>query len=121
MAEVTLERAMGVAWEHVVAGRWGPAEGIYRQLLGQNPRLVQAMAGLARVLSQTGREKEGLEMLRGAAEISPKDAGLANHVGIAYVRQGRMEEAVPWFEKAVALEPGDGQAHYNLSKVLKDV
>src|SRR5438094_959104 len=121
MAEVTLEQAMGVAGEHLRAGRTGQAEGIYRQLLAQNPGLWPVMASLGRLLSHTGRVEEGIGFLRQAAELALGEASLANNLGIAYVQVGKSEEAVRWLGRALELEPDDAQAHYNYARVLKDV
>jgi tetratricopeptide (TPR) repeat protein len=47
---------------------------------------------------------------------SPETADLHNSLGIALAEKGRLDEAIPHFEKVVALDPANRDAHANLGR-----
>src|ERR1051325_1948711 len=49
-----------------------------------------------------------------AAELYPRDRVLMNQAGRVLFLQGRLREAVGEFQKGLAIDPADLQAHYNL-------
>lgn len=48
-----------------------------------------------------------------AVELEPKNAAYLNSLGVAHVRQGQVESALPWFEKALAQQPDHPDALLN--------
>jgi Flp pilus assembly protein TadD/mono/diheme cytochrome c family protein len=61
------------------------------------------------------RDLEGFAML---ARERPGHAGIRRALGAAYLRLGRVDEALPTLREAVRLEPRDATARYNLGHVL---
>jgi tetratricopeptide (TPR) repeat protein len=54
------------------------------------------------------------QLLRKAIELTPSVGMLHNNLGVAVLRQGRMHEAVTWFERAHELAPYDPGTNGNL-------
>jgi Flp pilus assembly protein TadD len=61
------------------------------------------------------REIEGYERL---AQERPSEGGIRRALGAAYLRAGRVPDAVRTLEEAVRLLPRDPSAHYNLAHAL---
>lgn len=82
------------------------------QKLGQSGELVNQ--GVQLFLQ--GRFTEAESLYRKAAEISPENAVAHGNLGHALMKQGRVEEAIPWMEKALELDP----ALEGVPQALKD-
>jgi len=52
--------------------------------------------------------------LEAAAALLPEASEVHNHLGLAYARAGREEDALAAFRRAVALDCDNGAAAYNL-------
>ncbi|MEK7746557.1 MAG: tetratricopeptide repeat protein, partial [Elusimicrobiota bacterium] len=53
-----------------------------------------------------------------AAELSPSDPDIQVFLGLIEERAGRPRDAVPHYEKALALRPGDAAAKYAYARLL---
>lgn len=62
--------------------------------------------------------KEGLDLLKKAAESSPEDLNVRFNYAIALFVQENFVEAASQLRPIIAAKPGDGEAHYVLSKAL---
>jgi Tfp pilus assembly protein PilF len=51
---------------------------------------------------------------REAAQLQPTTALFANNVGFASFKLGKYEDAVQWFQKAIAADPNRSIAYLNL-------
>jgi len=60
-----------------------------------------------------------LEVLRAAERRWPADPDVLNALGTVQVRRGAVNDAIATFEKAVAAQPGDGLAHFNLARTYE--
>jgi Flp pilus assembly protein TadD len=67
---------------------------------------------------QTGHWLDNQAFARHTVEVNPNVAFAQNDLGGILLREGRAEEAIPHFEKAVALEPDFSQAQNNLGLAL---
>ena len=52
--------------------------------------------------------------LQTKAESTPEDISSRLALGDLYFRAGRFDEAIPWFEQAIALDPAHGEGRTNL-------
>ena len=43
-----------------------------------------------------------------------KDASAYFNLGVAYVRQGKLDKAIPAYQRSINLDPDDAQAYHNL-------
>ena len=41
-----------------------------------------------------------------------------NNLGLAYREEGKLEEAIRHYQRALVLRPDDAEAHYNLAEAL---
>lgn len=98
------ERALAALEEAVAAGRGG-SEGTF--WLFQAYTHKGDAAGADRILG----------MMESAARSLPSDTGAQFWLGRAYAEQGRMDEALQFFQKTIALNPRHSQAHFWIGQV----
>jgi tetratricopeptide (TPR) repeat protein len=81
----------------------------FRHALDLQPRLVRAWRELGSVLVSTGRQDEGVAAIERALELDPDDAGALAAMGRAFfIGLGEFQQAVGWYERAVARSPAAG-------------
>ena len=79
-----------------------------------SPRLAKAHYFLGTALKTLGRYDEAIEHLNAAAEQYPRDRVVLNEIGRVHFYQRRFDEAITAFKRALAVDPEDLDAHYNL-------
>ncbi len=97
------------------------------QLLGREAELLDALERAAAddpeaawadalycQLSAAGASPRAVEVCRWAAAASPGDAALLNLAGVAQALAGDPAAALPYFERAAALEPAEAEYRRNL-------
>jgi Tfp pilus assembly protein PilF len=103
----------------VTAGQMEEGIRSYRQALDREPNNYTAARNLADALFKNRDYAEAILLYM---ELLPKmnqDAGLYNNLGVALAMDGRLDQAVGYLERAIALNPGDKLARANL-QVLAD-
>lgn len=104
------------------SGDLAAAEKNYRAALRLQPNSQAALLGLGVLLNKTARPAEAETLLRSAAENgarpAPWRANLAQNLGQSLDLQGRPEEAIAAFERALALDPTHTEAHRQLNALL---
>ena len=90
------------------------AEEVLRRALQLNPKLAKTHFFLGVVLKSNGRYPEALEHLRIASALYPRDRVVLNQLGRVLFLQRQYAAARDEFEKVLAIDPEDLQAHYNL-------
>ena len=68
------------------------------------PDLVEALAGLGRLLCGSDRAEEAIQLLAAAVETSAGEAVLFRSLGMAYEAAGKKDEAAAALERAEKLE-----------------
>jgi tetratricopeptide (TPR) repeat protein len=96
------------------------SEAILAAMLRRNPSDSSARALLALIFDSTGREGEALAAVEAIRASGIGDAAAENACGIVLMRRNRFDEAAAHFRKALALDPGLGEAVVNLSTALSD-
>ena len=98
------------------------AETNYRSALQLVPTSPAALLGLGVLLNQTRRPAEAEPVLRAAAANTAKppswQAKVARSLGLSLDLQGKTEEALEAWQRAIALDPTDAQAHRELNALL---
>jgi tetratricopeptide (TPR) repeat protein len=79
-----------------------------------SPRLAKAHFFLGTALKTLGRYDEALDHLRVAAEQYPRDRVVLNQIGRVHFLERRFDQAIAGFARALAVDPEDLEAHYNL-------
>jgi tetratricopeptide (TPR) repeat protein len=100
-AEDHVERAH----EHYEAGRWDEAESELRHALALNPYQPEWHFNLGLTLEAAGRHRQAVEAFRRCHELRDDDGQSALAVGMNLVRDGRVADALVWFDRAEKLDP----------------
>ena len=98
-------RIMALAAEHQKEGRFDEAERLYRRVLRDNPRNVDALRLLALIAIKADRADDAELLLQQAIGIAPDFMLAILDLGRLCKEQDRFGEALECFERAIALEP----------------
>jgi len=106
---VDAENHVERAHEHYDAGRWDEAENELRQALSLNPYQPEWFFNLALTLEAAGRYQAAADAFMGCYKLHQEhdqpDANSALLAGLNLVRVSKPEEALIWFDSALAIEP----------------
>jgi tetratricopeptide (TPR) repeat protein len=98
------------------------AEKNYRSALRLAPDSQTVLLGLGVLLNQTRRPAEAEPLLRAAAANTARppswQAKVARSLGLSLDLQGKAEEALEAWQRAIALDPTDTEAHRELNALL---
>lgn len=86
------------------AGDHETAEKYLRRAASLAPSSAVVRQNLALELERTGRHAEALQHWRAAAAVS-EDGRAADQWGVRLAQEGRVEDAVQWFRRAVEIQP----------------
>ena len=111
-------RLMAHAAEHQKEGRFDEAERLYRRVLRDNPRNVDALRLLALIAVNADRPDDAELLLQRALEIAPDFMLALLDLGRIRKEQDRYGEALECFDRAIALDPSQPQAHFRRAGTL---
>ncbi|MFI5370846.1 MAG: tetratricopeptide repeat protein [Candidatus Eisenbacteria bacterium] len=98
------------------------AEAAVRDVLGREPDNPGALNFLGYMWADHGlRLDEAVEMVQRALTADPDNGAYLDSLGWAYFRLGRLDEARPLLERAVALTRGDPVVREHLGDVYKSL
>jgi len=100
------------------AGELERAANCYRQALELEANLAEAHTNLGIVLRDLCQFAEAEDRLRAAIELAPEDSRVLVSLGTVVQSRGRPQEAVAWFDRALALTPGNADTRYKRSLAL---
>ncbi len=107
-----------LAQDQYQAGKLAAAEGIYRQVVGQDAQLVEAWFWLALIADQLGRPADSVDLYQKVLELQPGSAEAYGNLGSVLLKLGRVDAAIAQHRKSLELLPRDAKAHYNLAIAL---
>eukprot|EP01036_Dinobryon_divergens_P022778 gene22778-31072_t len=116
-----MDKKFAKAWVmlgHVLSAQEESEQAIssYRTAIRLLPGDHRPMVYMAKELLRTNFLSLALHVLLGALELCPKDPGVLNELGVAYMKLGKLDSAIQHFEVAVhALE--NTEPKYNPHKV----
>ncbi len=111
-------RLMALAAEHQKDGRLQEAEQIYRRVLRDNPRNVDALRLMALLAAGAERPDDAEAMLMEAVRIAPDFLLALLDLGQLRREQDRFAEALECFDRVLVLEPDQPQAHFHRAATL---
>ncbi len=79
----------------------------------------EANAELFRIKFSLERYLEDAIDIDAAVMLNPNDASINTAKGFVLSDKGKFDEAIPWFEKAIRLDPGYTNAHAGMHAALK--
>ncbi len=85
-----------------------------QRALELSPDLAKAHFFLGTAYRRLGSFDEALRHLQVAADQYPRDRVVLNQIGRVHFLERRFDEAIAAFERALAVDPEDLEAHYNL-------
>jgi Tfp pilus assembly protein PilF len=108
------------AYEHQMKGELEEAVGLYRRSLATHPT-AEAHTFLGWTYSFMGRLDDAIEECHRAIACDPEFGNPYNDIGAYMIEQGRFDEAIPWFEKAMQARRYESPAfpHLNLGRVYE--
>jgi tetratricopeptide (TPR) repeat protein len=111
-----------LAQVQVTVGDFTAAETNYRSALRLVPDSQVTLLGLAVLLNQMRRPAEAESLLRAAASNtarpSPWQAKVTRSLGLSLDLQGKTAEALEVWQRAIALDPTNAEAHRELNALL---
>lgn len=119
MSQFTIEQTIQLALQHHQAGRLAEAEGLYRQVLAQQPANADALHLLGLVAKRAGRLDLAADLIRRAITIMPTAAAFPANLGAVYIELGRLDLALAAYSRAIQLKPDWADAHHGLANVLR--
>ncbi len=114
-----LDQRVEAAFQRHRRGDLGFAQGVYRAALRERPDHPAALHYLGLLAQQTGRSKEGADLLERALKAGGPDKRIYNHLGQIYFALSDTRRATESFEAAIALDPDHVEALNNLANVLR--
>jgi Tfp pilus assembly protein PilF len=122
-AKLTPEERAAAQWQagyvlHVLGDYEGAIEA-FRASIATHPS-AEAHTFLGWSLSHIGKLDEAIAQCKIAIKLDPEFGNPYNDIGVYLMSMGRSEEAIPWFEKAIAAKRYCcyHYAHGNLGQVL---
>jgi TolB-like protein len=106
---------------HKLRGEPKEALAYFTKVLELNPSFAPAYANVGHTMSRAGQLEDGLEHIRYAIRLSPKDPNLGNwslYAGQIELERGRDAAALEWIKRSVALHPRSPFNHASLAAVL---
>jgi choline-sulfatase len=91
----------------------------YEAIVVRDPQNPLVNFRLADALLRAGRPARALPYFKRVADAGPRSADPLVGLATAYAQLDRMDDARAALERALALEPGNGQAHYNLGEIAR--
>ena len=92
----------------------------YRQVLALAPSHADAHVNLGRLLHEAGElGRRGRTIADRAQATGPDDATATFNLAVAIEDQGRYDEALKQYERAVAIDGKNADAHYNAARLYE--
>ena len=119
--EITREKAMVYfeqAYRKQMDGEFGDAIVLYKRSIATYPT-AEAYTFLGWTYSQIERIDEAIAMCHQAIETDPSYGNPYNDIGSYLTIQGRVDEAIPWFERAMLATRYEPRhfPHMNLGRI----
>lgn len=95
------------------------AQSAYEKAIALDPKHVDALVNLGRLLHEGGAPAAAEKQYRAALDADPNHPVAAFNLGVALEDLGRLSEAVRIYERAVELDPENADAHYNIAGIYE--
>ena len=100
-----------------------PAESAFQAELQQNPSSAEALYGVGSVYLEEKKDKAARESFERVTKMQPNYPSTLpnawNNLGLLAAREGRIDEAIPYFERALELSPDHVVAMVNVGNAFR--
>ncbi|PYJ86032.1 MAG: hypothetical protein DME22_06820 [Verrucomicrobia bacterium] len=130
LAVKMVELDVGLAETHYLVGfikfwewNWEDAEREYREAIRMNPDCIPASIGYGFYLSQMGRTRESIEVLKKAGRVDPTNPQIVKMLGHAYFVDRDFTNALACYREASRIDPSFADPYLraaNACLALKD-
>jgi tetratricopeptide (TPR) repeat protein len=120
-AAMSVAGSLDVARHYYEAGQLQQAEQQYQQILQVDPNQVDALHLLGVIAGRTGRHDLAVDYLKATLNLKPDFAAAHNSLGMAFILQRKLPEAVASFRSAVRCQPDFVAALSNLGNALREL
>lgn len=110
-----------LAEAYLLAGRFGDARNLYRQLVLEDPEAASFWLGLGRSHYELDNFQDAIGPLEDAVRIDPSLASAWGMLGAIYHQEGDFEAAVPMLQRRLNLLPEDAVTHFMLATALDNL
>jgi tetratricopeptide (TPR) repeat protein len=93
---------------------------VYRDILGRDPKNVQAAVRAGNLLYDAQRYVEAIPFYQQAFALDPSDVNVSTDLGTALWYTGRADEALEQYARSLAINPRHAQTLYNLGIARAD-
>jgi predicted O-linked N-acetylglucosamine transferase (SPINDLY family) len=100
------------------AGQLAQCEQLARQMVASYPKHALGWKTLGAVLTQQGRNQEGLQAMRQASMLEPGDCELLSNMGVVLTQLAQYEEAEHCYRRALKIKPELASTHAYLGDAL---
>lgn len=100
------------------AGQLAAAADFFSNVVQREPSNGQAFGYLGMVLTRLGQTDAALNALGQASQLQPQDPAAQYNVAIGLMHAGRQQDAVPFLQYTLQLEPNHGQARAALDSII---
>ncbi|HEC05415.1 MAG TPA: tetratricopeptide repeat protein [Thiolapillus brandeum] len=100
---------------HLKAGRLAEAQALYVSLCKERPADTESWLALARINRRLGNFRDSEYCARQVLSNQPASYPALVEYGAAVYMQGRVDEAMAAYGRAIDVEPGGAEAHYYLA------
>jgi tetratricopeptide (TPR) repeat protein len=114
-------RSLGLGLKCHKAGQLAEAEGCYRRVLAIQPNHPDALQLIGVVAYQIGRYDVAAEWISCAIKQDGNNSAWFSNLGLALERQGKFEESLANYNRALELNPNFVDVHHNRGVVLAEV
>lgn len=111
--------AIEQAYKHVEAGRLFDADTAVKRVLKENPKSLQAMRLQAVIASSRNDQKAAMTVLRKCLSLYPKDHLIHWDLARVLTIEGRFDEAISQYERALKCKPDYLEAIAGKADVLE--
>jgi tetratricopeptide (TPR) repeat protein len=95
--------------------------GLIYQKMGRGEEAQTSLEKAAEIHLERNQNNEAEEIFNAVLKLRPDTTNVYNSLGIVYRRQGRLEDALAAYEKALKVHQDDEFIHFNAARVHLDM
>lgn len=107
---------------YILQQQWGRAIAVYEKLLNLKPDEATAWGFLAQIYAKLGQKETAAEYWAQAFRLKPEliKAQDYHKLGQTFWEQGKVEDAIDLYQRAIERNPNLGASYYQLAEILTE-